>query len=801
MRVQNLTPLSFGFKVTSRRPPAPEMAIIVRGVFSLSPGARAALPEGDPRLEQEPLTAELYAEGDEARAGECLYPGDFADYKPRADVLLRATCHTPGGASMTTCPVRFSVGDWSKSLRVVGPRVWVKSVLGAIPSDPVAFSRMPLGYANAYGGPGYARNPVGKGVGDGELPNIESPELPIRSRSDKPEPAGFGPLSPAWADRIARLGRDYGRSWKKSRAPFFAEDFDWSYFNAAPADQQIPYPRGDEPLLFQNLHPSAPLFSASLPGLRIRAFVNDDEGRLREAPMHLDTIFADLDEGRLVLVWRGLTPVREDDLHDVRTVLLSASPLDEPQRSEDHYRALIEAFERDPLEAALPEEARALRDAIGQGGGAAKDGAPPARKAQDPLSQVLERRIGGFPPALLRAMEDTVARLSTHAQAQGQDLHAALKKALGHGQAPVTPPPAAAPLGDARIQGALSARLRKLMEVRKDLESKSGAPVPGFEALDEALRDPRIAAIAGRPDPKPAPEPGPGVDLSGHDLSGRDLRGKDLSGARLVGAILAQADLRQARLGGADLTNAALTEAALDGADLTGANLTGVTASGVSAPGARFAGAKLDGAVLDGAYLNGADLSSVTAERCILSSADLTNADLRGAWFIHCLFEEADLRGADLRRAHLERCMFLEANAERADLSDTFVSRSGFAGADLRGARLIGARGEETVWIGATLSEADLSHAVLPGAHFTEARAEGARFYGANLKGSYFTRAKLARADLSRADLMEADLRKADLTEVIFRGANLFGAMALGAAGTPADLTGANLKRSTLEEA
>ncbi|UQA57786.1 DUF2169 family type VI secretion system accessory protein [Polyangium aurulentum] len=800
MRVQNLTPLSFGFKVTSRQPPVPEMTLIVRGAFTLRPGERARLPEGDPRFVQEPLTAEVYAEDDEERAGECLYPGDFADYKPRADVLLRGTCHTPEGKPLTECPVRFAVGAWSKILRVVGPRVWVESVLGAVPSKTVPFVRMPLGYTNAYGGPDYARNPVGKGVGKGELPNLESPDKPIHSRSEKPALANFGPLSPGWADRSARLGKDYGRSWREKRAPFYAEDFDWSYFNAAPDDQQIPYPRGDEPLLFQNLHPDAPLFASHLPGLRIRAFVNDEGGNFREVPMNLDTVFADLDESRLVLVWRGLTPVREDDLHDVKTVLLCAEALDAEPLGEDHYRALLEAFERDPLEASLPPEARAMRDALGAPGVVARAAASPARKVRDPLSELLQAKVGGFPPALSKSVDDTLARLSNQARAHHYDLHATLKKALAQPAAPVTPPSPAAPLADARIQGALAGRLRRLAEARKKLERTPGAPVPGFEALDEALRDPALAAMAARPAPAQT-EPGPGADLSGQDLSGRDLRGKDLTGARLVGTILARADLRGVELRGADLTNAVLTEAQLDGADLSGAQLMGVHASGARGAGASFAGAKLDRAVFEGASLVGADLAGATGERCSFSRADLMGACLREAQFAHALFEGAVLRHADGPGAHFERCMFLDADAEEANFSDTHLGGSGFGGAALRGARFIGARGEETVWIGATLDGANLSHAMLPGAHFTEVRAEGARFYGAHLKEAHFVRARLLRADLGRANLMEADLRKADLTETIFRGANLYGVPAAGATGHPADLEGANRKRSTLEDA
>src|SRR5262249_12454151 len=149
-------------------------------------------------------------------------------------------------------------------------------------------------------------NPVGKGFHTPELPNIEHAGELLRSRSDSPMPAGFGPLSPHRPDRRAKVGENYGTSYRKKRAPYYADDFDWSYFNAAPPDQQVPYLRGDEELVFQNLHPAVEVFRSRLPGLRIRAFANDLEGRFREVPMNLDTLLADLDEGALYLVWRGL---------------------------------------------------------------------------------------------------------------------------------------------------------------------------------------------------------------------------------------------------------------------------------------------------------------------------------------------------------------------------------------------------------------------------------------------------------------------------------------------------------------
>src|SRR5579859_7279231 len=97
MRVKNLTPFPFGARVTSRRPPRPELCLVLRAAHVLAPGKPLALPEGPLLGAQGAMSADTYREDDAERAGECLYPGDFADWKPRAEVMLRGTCHTPFG--------------------------------------------------------------------------------------------------------------------------------------------------------------------------------------------------------------------------------------------------------------------------------------------------------------------------------------------------------------------------------------------------------------------------------------------------------------------------------------------------------------------------------------------------------------------------------------------------------------------------------------------------------------------------------------------------------------------------------
>src|ERR1700733_13601084 len=213
MQTKNLTPFLFGSKVTSLAPPQMQMTMIVRASFKLRPGE--PLTPIEDLMEQGPLKADEFRDDDDDRRGECLYASDFADFKLHADLLLSGTCHTPGGRPMTECPVRFTVGAWSKTLVVVGRRVWTEKLIGAAVSEPHPFTTMPLRYENGFGGPAHAQNPAGKGRDTPELPNVEHPAARVRGKGDRPEPAGFGPLSPAWPQRAGKRGSQYGAKWKK----------------------------------------------------------------------------------------------------------------------------------------------------------------------------------------------------------------------------------------------------------------------------------------------------------------------------------------------------------------------------------------------------------------------------------------------------------------------------------------------------------------------------------------------------------------------------------------------------------
>lgn len=815
MKIKNKTPFAFGLKPSSRRPPQPEMTLIVRGTFDLVHGAAAAVPEGEPLLTQAPLSAEIYREGDDARAGDLLYPGDLADHKPLADLMLIGTCHVPGGRPAEACPVRFSVGAFSKVLHVVGPRTWVSSVLGDHPSEPARFTSMRVAYTHAFGGAGHAPNPAGKGLATPDLHNVTLPGERVRGRGDRPAPAGFGPISPHWAERTGKLGTAYGAEWRKTRAPFYAEDFDPSYFNAAPADQRVPYLRGDEALSFANMHPERVLFESRLPGVRVRAFVHDTAGRFREVPLVLDTLFVDADALRLSLVWRGVDAVGDAELRDVRTVLFASEPLASAPEPEAHHRAALEAFERDPIGESMPAWAgdpfagldmsklaaaeQGSSAAAQQGSSAGGQGASPALDAQ------LDRTLSTLPPGLRAAVARAVSGAGTHAAPRGLDLPARVAAALAARTAAAAPPSATSPLLDGRIRPFLAQRLAQLRKLAAGAGA-SGASVPGLDVLEAALADPRLGQVndAGKPGADKAgaggggPDtPAPGGDFRGRDWTGRDLQGVDLQGACLDGAVLTRADLRGAKLAGASLKQAILAEARLDLADLSGADLTQAQLARASARGARLTKALLDGLFAEEVDFESATLDGARGEQALLMRASFVKASLAGVELEKCLFEGARLEGSAWAGARLSRCMMTQITADGADFSDADVAHSGFEGARLRGARLRGVRGDESVWLRADLGSADLRYASLRRATLSEADASRALFFGADLRHARLDRARLDHADFERANLFGADMRRASLVKTSFRGASLYGAVLLGAAVSTADFTGASLGAAT----
>ncbi|MBF0233541.1 MAG: DUF2169 domain-containing protein, partial [Desulfamplus sp.] len=363
MKILNFSNFQFAPLYGKVNFPADTLTYIVKGAFDLQPESKAEIPEFD---DSPYPTGDEYYPDDIDMAKAPLYESDYAHFKPRADLFVVGHCYPPGKKSVQACPVEVQIGPVKKELFVFGNRRW-KSTLGIKSiTDPEAFDKIPLSYDYSFGGPGYGKNPQGKGFPgkkgenpeSGVLPNIEDPAHLIDDPKKTPDPAGFGPLGRMWEQRLSLTGT-YDDAWQKNRWPWFPQDMDYGYFNAAPRDMQLDgYLKGDESLFFKNLHPDYPEYHSQLPGIRARCFTlpegasPNDSSQFQEVSMNLDTLWADMDHEKLILVWRGVTPISSEAYaEELAYVFIMAEFLDDPPASLEACHGLfLDALRREEEE-------------------------------------------------------------------------------------------------------------------------------------------------------------------------------------------------------------------------------------------------------------------------------------------------------------------------------------------------------------------------------------------------------------------------------------------------------------------
>ena len=254
-----------------------------------------------------------------------------------------------------------------KLLQVTGPREWRKTnplvralSLFTMPAwsltEPAAVTSVPLCYEYAYGGenrvsvidPAARRvpddkrlpdrvplpttaetlaardaiahsvspyNPIGRGFAQDwylkatrtrsvPAPQIEAANEPVTKFGHDYAPCGLGILGRAWKSRLPLAGT-YDDKWLEQRHPYLPQDFDFAYWNGAPADQQVtPHLDGDEQITLINLTPPSDhtIYDAAgnvvlkfrLPGHIPFVLVRFEDGRIGELPAKLDTVTINL---------------------------------------------------------------------------------------------------------------------------------------------------------------------------------------------------------------------------------------------------------------------------------------------------------------------------------------------------------------------------------------------------------------------------------------------------------------------------------------------------------------------------
>ncbi|WP_437627261.1 DUF2169 family type VI secretion system accessory protein [Sorangium sp. So ce1151] len=771
--------------------------------------------------------------------------------KPRGEVLVFGKAFAAGGKPRPAFRARVQVGPVDKAVYVVGKRRWERGV----PSEPEPLTELALGWDKAFGGPGFAPNPIGTGLAtvheDGKktqpLPQIEHPKHLITSPNDRPPPAAFGPLDATWPERQSKLGT-YDAAWIENDFPGFARDLDPEYFMVAPPDQRLPgFFQGGEPIALEHLHPEEATLTGRVTELAARCFVTRASrgDALEEVATRLETIVLLPNVRRMIAIFRGVARVEDDDARDVKCLLAALERRDAP-RPEAHYQATFEQRldkkkghlvalrdrdllpEPDPGAPAPPDEKFSDMDDLLRREGVLERRSRERAQRELDKARMSVRVLGldpdekGIPrelpppeappkldelPEYIERVEAEAARIEAEAKARqeealgqarqslaehGIDLDAVIEKSKNEGGPPRF-------RADEHL-----ARMRETAQAGREL----GAPMAELEAQIEdpaflaKLRKLEEAQILGYRTAAHHMAPAALPD----EAAQRDLRAR-VEAALASGAPMAGWDLTGADLRGLDLSGAVLREALLERADLRDCALAGADLSG-----AVLARANLEGARLDGVGLEGANLGEVHARGADFGGARLARATLHRGELAEARFARADLRGADL----------FEARLPRGDLEGAIADEVLFYECDLEGARLDRASLRKVTFFRCRMAGASLAEAVLEAAALVETGAEGACFRGARannlrlvlecrLGGADFSGAELELATMRGASMKGAgltgvradgcDLSESDLKEARLAGASLKGARLMRTNLGDAELSDANLMEAMLQGA
>lgn len=341
MRLEHITGMEAGYTM-GMEPSGRELLVVcIKGTFSF-PEQEGAEPQLAKK--QEPLVEADTFTGEPGFSAP-VYESDYAPHKPFCDVLLNGSAYAPGGRLVEKVTVALQVGTMSKTFTVTGDRVWVQNCYssGVLFSPPVPFTVKKISYDKAFGGTDNSyqdpakvhacmSNPIGAGFQyhlDSEflhgkpLPNTEEPGHPVTDPRGSYRPMSFGPVGRGWQPRSG-YGGTYDQNWIDNIFPFLPPDFDNRYYQAAPEDQQIPYPQGGEPVGLLNLTPEGRTVFR-LPRKQMLVWFLLQNGEEVSKPAVLDTIILEPDARRFMLVWRAAMPLKRN-MFEVEMVVIGDNP-------------------------------------------------------------------------------------------------------------------------------------------------------------------------------------------------------------------------------------------------------------------------------------------------------------------------------------------------------------------------------------------------------------------------------------------------------------------------------------------
>ena len=243
--------------------------------------------------------------------------------------------------------------QFNKTIRAIGKRQWQGTWMLPSAGKPEPLTSISLGYENAYGGndeevgpkekqPTYLANYAGKGyLADAkrcsgvELPQLESAPY-INSPSDRPQPAGFGPIPVFWEPRRGEQGAPDLEAAKRGACPY-GPDAQATMHNSAPLDQRYPNPwQGGEVLTLTNILAGMQYGKTcriTLPRITPQLIVAD-KGGTKPLTCVCDTFWIDAKKNHLYLIYRAAYPMRMAYPDKGWIFIRNAQAVDSPEQRE-----------------------------------------------------------------------------------------------------------------------------------------------------------------------------------------------------------------------------------------------------------------------------------------------------------------------------------------------------------------------------------------------------------------------------------------------------------------------------------
>ena len=756
--------------------------------------------------------------------------------KARSEFFAYGSAYKPPALTSQPLLVDISVGEVSKKLAVFGDRQF-DLLTGISAAKP--FSSMPITPENAFGGEGFADNPLGKGFAENPadpaagvraswpLPNIETPDQPLIHRGDSVPPAGFWALAPDAPAKLRLLGR-FDQRWKETRWPHLPLDTSPDFFQAAPVDQRLSgFLRGDEKIVLLNMHPQFPRVDTALPGLRARCFIYRSGSAAGtgfvEVPAHAETVWLFPEQDCGLILFRAVAQVADEDGDDVAYVFIELESIDQTPLPVAHYWQLFqEKISRaKPAKMPPPEAAPA-----------------PSKAAPAPVAPAVAAvtvpavSLSDSPEIkeVEKALADVEAQIKTLMAQHGLN-QAELEKQF------LKPVVDEAPMSLADIEkliGEVEGQAKQLMakhglnsaELEKLAPATVEEPIGGLAELQQLMKqvEQETQALVKQSGLSEAQLQAMLVDHPELAKMAEGFAAPSLPGgldkifaqlATLMPVVPAVAAAASAPKATAPDTAAAVPPpeqkpsppARLDregviarhaaGESMAACELSGLDLSNLDLAGADFTGTLLGGTQFKGCCLKGTKFADALCQKADFSTANLEGACLTGASADGAKFVGSRLRASDASKADFSGSDFSGAELGEATLSGTVFA----------GSRMVGVQAKNCVADKASFEGCDLS-----GGNFTQSRFTGARFNGAGLQQADFAGASAEKAEFFKVKAQQASFAGANLSasranatsqfsEANFRCANLQKAKWGGAVLSRAVLSEARLDKADLSRA